>query len=221
MRPLKSLRSTLRSVLTSAILLGSGVLALAAAIPFGALGVLPIAARKATGTLEETPVPRMPVIVGRRRRGTPTPTATGLTPPPPTPTPSSPPSTATPTTPSSSPTPTPTAGPIVIRLRAVDWAWQFEGVPGVPDGDSNATLYVGQTYEIHVYNGGLPENVPHIFSGIAALGWSGGPLVVDDPDLVTVIHVTSDMAGTAYPYLCTESSCGVGHDWMTGNIIIP
>jgi hypothetical protein len=171
----------------------------------------------------------MTLILGTRRRGshavpTPTPTRTPLrtsTPGPSlTPTPSGVLPTSTPfPTGLSTATPTPTDAPaIVIRLRAVDWQWDFYGLPGRPDGGPNATLRLGQKYELHVFNGGIVDTPPHQFSGNAALGISGfGPLEAGGPEYVVTFRPT--VVG-AFSYLCTDSTCGVGHDNMTGLITV-
>jgi hypothetical protein len=110
------------------------------------------------------------------------------------------------------------AATIVIRLRAVDWQWDFYGVPGMPDGGPDATLKLGQTYELHVFNGGIPDTPPHRFSGNSALGISGfGPLEVDGPEYVVTFRPT--VVG-AFSYICSESTCGVGHDDMQGLITV-
>jgi len=215
---LSSLRRIASVLLVSAVTLGTGVSALARK------PVKKTAPKAALATADEpTPIPRMPVVVGGRRR------PPGATPPVPistlTPTPVSPSPTATPTppgptpTPPSTPTPTPTGAPaIVIRLRAVDWQWDFYDVPGQPDGGPDATLRLGQTYELHVYNGGIPDTPAHRFSGNSALGISGfGPLEVDGPEYVVTFRPA--VVG-AFSYICSESTCGVGHDNMQGLITI-
>lgn len=216
---MSSLRRIASVFLVSAVTLGTGVSALARK------PVKKTAPKAAVATADEpTPIPRMPVVVGGRRRGpgatppaaSPTPALTpGLSP---TPTPTPPGPTATPTAPST-PTPTPTSAPaIVIRLRAVDWQWDFYGVPGQPDGGPDATLRLGQTYELHVYNGGIPDTPAHRFSGNSALGISGfGPLEVDGPEYVVTFRPA--VVG-AFSYICSESTCGVGHDNMQGLITI-
>jgi hypothetical protein len=179
----------------------------------------------ATVVEDPTPIPRMPIVVGGRRRtpvGTPgvspQPSGTSTPTPTPTPTPTSglPGSTPTPTR---TPTPTPTDSPtIVIRLRAVDWQWDFYDVPGMADGGPDATLKLGQTYELHVYNGGIPDTPPHRFSGNSALGISGfGPLEAGGPDYVVTFRPA--VVG-AFSYICSESTCGVGHDDMQGLITV-
>ena len=164
---------------------------------------------------DSTPIPRMPIVIGSRRRP---PAATPSVPAQPTSTPTP---TATGRSPVPTPTPTraPTSAPaIVIRLRAVDWQWDFYGVPGMPDGGPDATLKLGQTYELHVFNGGIPDTPPHRFSGNSALGISGfGPLEAGGPEYVVTFRPT--VVG-AFSYICSESTCGVGHDNMQGLITI-
>jgi hypothetical protein len=169
----------------------------------------------ATFAEDPTPIPRMPVVVAARRR---TPVGTpGVSPQPsatPTPTP-----TSTSGLPGPTPTPTPTDSPaIVIRLRAVDWQWDFYDVPGMADGGPDATLKLGQTYELHVFNGGIPDTPPHRFSGNSALGISGfGPLEAGGPEYVVTFRPS--VVG-AFSYICSESTCGVGHDGMQGLITV-
>ena len=162
--------------------------------------------------------------------GTPFPTATA------TPTPSAPTGTATraptrtatatrpPLPTRTAPTPTPPAGPVVVKLRAVDWQWDFVQGPDTEKtapypGINTITLKRGLTYEFHVYNDGPvldPPLPPHSFSGIAALGLNGGELDTGGPELVQTItpNVTGD-----FPFLCTFTDCGTGpnqHDAMHG-----
>ena len=145
--------------------------------------------------------------------------------------------TATPTRPplptrtaSPTPTPTPPAGPVVVRLRAVDWQWDFVQGPNTGNtapypGINTITLTRGVTYEFHVYNDGPvldPPLPPHGFSGIAALGLNGGELDTGGPELVQTI--TPSATGD-FPFLCTFTDCGTGpnqHDAMHGVIhVVP
>jgi len=80
------------------------------------------------------------------------------------------------------------------------------------------TLKLGQTYELHVFNGGIPDTPPHRFSGNSALGISGfGPLEVGGPEYVVTFRPS--VVG-AFSYICSESTCGVGHDDMQGLITV-
>ena len=101
----------------------------------------------------------------------------------------------------------------MIGLRGISWQWDFYG-PGV-NGGSSITLKVGQTYEIHIFNNGPPDASSHTFSGNADLGLSGAVL---DPGAPDVVQTFMPHAVGAYPFLCTDSSCGTGHANMTGLI---
>lgn len=175
--------------------------------------------------VEGTPVPRMSII--RVQRGTPTRTPSP-TPPPaggsPTATPTNP-AFPTSTPPQTTPTPTPTQTPgatITVHLRAVNWAWQFvsgaDAYGKQADGSSNFTFKKGQRYELHVYNGGIPDPAfpVHIFSGNSAMGVSGGTLNFG-PDLVQTFIAP---APGSYVFLCNESGCGRGHDSMHGTFTV-
>lgn len=119
-------------------------------------------------------------------------------------------------TPSSTPTSTPTAtAPIVIRLRGIAWQWDFYA-PGVAGG-SSVSLRVGQAYELHVFNDAPADAPSHTFSGIPGLGISGA--IIAPSGAETVQTFTPSTTGN-FPFLCTDSSCGVGHANMLGSIQI-
>lgn len=158
--------------------------------------------------------------------GTPTaaPTATRT----PTPAPTQPAATSTPppnptatpvaSTPTPSPTPTKTAtpAPLVIRLRGISWQWDWYTPTQV--GGSETTLKKGRTYELHIFNDGPGDTLPHVFSGVPALGISGLSL---GPGTEYVQTFTATATGD-FPFLCTDSSCGIGHANMTGFIhVVP
>ena len=167
-----------------------------------------------------TPVPvsraRDPIVVGEPKGGnaTATPTQPGL-----------PPHTATPGPPTATPTPTKTptpAGPTVIRLRAVRWAWQWIQGPGTTPGNPSPsiTLKSGQTYDLHVFNGDIYDDVyqPHQFSGI--FGWfAGSPLPYNSPDYV--VRIVAPAPGT-YGFSCQQFDCGptAKHEGMIGYIVV-
>jgi heme/copper-type cytochrome/quinol oxidase subunit 2 len=173
---------------------------------------------------ETTTPPDFTATPTRTRTPTPTRTHTPL------------PGTATPTstpTPTRTPTPTATAGPsgpIVIRLRAVYWQWDFVTGPDRSQTDpypgiNTITLKKGQTYEIHIYNDGPvldPLLPPHNFSGIADLMLSG--VVLETGGGESVQTFTPTVTGD-FPFLCTFSDCGTGpnqHDAMHGWIrVVP
>jgi len=162
-------------------------------------------------------------------------TNTPFVPPPPTSTPGGIPPTNTPPPPppptlTATPIPTqvppPTATPggtaIAIRLRAVDWQWDFVSGPNISHnaaypGQNTITLHVNQRYDLRVYNGGIPGTAPHNFSGSAVLGISGGNLEAGDPDILRSFVPTAP--GT-YEFNCTDSGCGTGHDRMHAYFVV-
>ena len=170
------------------------------------------ASREAVSSTAEDPgVPRMPIVrIPRRGTAAPSPTMT----------PSAPPSFSTPTpTPIVPPTPsmTPTAVPaaISIRLRGINWQWDFYGA-GLTGGGASITLRSGQSYEIEFFNDGPPDSSSHTFSGIAPLGLSAVSVA---PGESLTRTFTPRQTGT-FEFACTNSACGVGHDGMTGNISV-
>ena len=177
-----------------------------------------------SGTPSATATPTAPPAAATATRVA-TRTNTPTRPPMPSATPTSAPPAPTPTA-----TPTPPAGPVVVKLRAVDWQWDFVQGPNTGHtapypGVNTITLTRGVTYEVHVYNDGPvldPPLPPHAFSGIAALGWNGGELDTGGPELVQTI--TPNATGD-FPFLCTYSDCGTGpdqHDAMHGFVhVVP
>ncbi len=159
----------------------------------------------------------------RTRTSTPARTATSIATA--TPTSTSLVATATPT-----PTATPGSSPIVVRLRAVYWQWDFVAGPDTSStppypGINTITLKKGLKYEFHIYNDGPllePPLPPHAFSGIAALGLNGATLETGGPE--TVQTITPNVTGD-FPYACTFTDCGTGknqHDAMHGIIrVVP
>jgi hypothetical protein len=168
-----------------------------------------------------TPVPvsrsrsRDPIVVGEPNgSASATPTQAGA----PTHTATPGPPTATPT---ATRTPTP-AGPTIIRLRAVRWVWQWIQGPGTTPGNPapSITLKSGQTYQLHVFNGDIPDDVyqPHQFSGI--FGWfAGATLPYNAPDYV--VTIVAPAPGT-YMFSCQQNDCGptVRHEGMVGSIVV-
>jgi len=126
---------------------------------------------------------------------------------------------SSPTAPAGTPTP---ASATVIRLRAVRWAWQWVQGPGANPASPSPeiTLKTGQTYEIHVFNGDIPDDVylPHQFSGI--FGWiPGSQLPYNAPDYV--VTVVAPAPGT-YGFSCLQFQCGptAQHEGMIGSIVV-
>jgi hypothetical protein len=120
--------------------------------------------------------------------------------------------------------------PVVVRLRAVYWQWDFlaggntSSTPPYP-GINTITLKRGLTYEFHIYNDGPVEDPPlppHTFSGIAALGLNGAILQTGGTESVQTI--TPSQIGD-FPFLCTLTECGPGanqHDAMHGIVrVVP
>ncbi len=188
---------------------------------------VPLSTPTATRTRTPTLTPERPTVTPTPSR-TPTPTATRTRTP--TLTPESP--TVTPT-PSRTPTPTATPGsgaPIVVRLRAVYWQWDFVAGPNTSTtlpypGINTITLKQGVAYELHIYNDGPVEDpplAPHSFSGIASLGVNGAILQTGGAESVQTF--TPGQTGD-FPFLCTLTECGTGanqHDAMHGVIrVVP
>ena len=172
-------------------------------------------------SLRMTPVPvsrsrsRDPVVVGEPH-GSATATPTQASPPTQTATPALPTS-----TPTATKTPTP-AGATIIRLRAVRWVWQWIQGPGTSAGNpsSSITLKSGQTYELHVFNGDIYDDVyqPHQFSGI--FGWfAGSNLPYNSPDYI--VKIVAPAPGT-YGFSCQQFDCGptARHEGMLGQIVV-
>jgi hypothetical protein len=188
-------------------------------------------AKERPSSVTEADLPARMPIVRVPLRGTPTPTPTPVSSPTPAPTSTAFPTavpTPTVTTPDPSSTPTPTRTPtrtptpgnvtISIALRGIPWQWDFYSVPGQSDGGPIATLHKGQTYSIQIFNDAPSDTLGHMFSGIAALGLSGGSI---DPGTGFTQTFTPNTLGD-FPFLCTESGCGVGHDRMLGVIhVVP
>lgn len=188
--------------------------------------------QSASAAATDPAVARLPIIrIPPRRTGgaTATPTVPGA--PTATPAPSStaapsatpastnPPGPTATRTPTSPPTATATpAGPIAIRLRGISWQWDFYGPAG--NGGSTVTLKRGQAYRIEFFNDGVDQGdgVFHTFSGISALGLNALSLAPGDS---VFVNLTPNQTGT-FPFACTNSSCGIGHDNMTGTLkVVP
>jgi hypothetical protein len=134
--------------------------------------------------------------------------------------------TATPTI-TSTPTITPTPTPPLVYLRARQWQWDW--CPGVTPCDpicpvgngcgNEITLHVGQTYQVLVYNGDVPDVIEsHTLQSITSIGLQGGTLPQGSSlPIQTIVPMTlGDFA-----FNCT-TYCGVGHDNMTGVVhVVP
>jgi heme/copper-type cytochrome/quinol oxidase subunit 2 len=101
----------------------------------------------------------------------------------------------------------------VIRLRGIPFQWDFYTPTQI--GGSNVTLRRGVTYELHIFNDGPGDSNPHTFSGIPALGIPGRQIFPGD-DLLLATFTPSTTG--SFPYLCTDSSCGINHANMTGTV---
>jgi heme/copper-type cytochrome/quinol oxidase subunit 2 len=120
--------------------------------------------------------------------------------------------TVTPTPSGPTPTQTPTPGPatIVVNLAASKFEWNFS-TSGGQSGGNSFTFTVGQQYELRIQT----EDDRHGFSGVAQLGISGEDLPPGD----TVVRTFTPQAGQAggvFPFSCTVTTCGDGHDNMLG-----
>jgi heme/copper-type cytochrome/quinol oxidase subunit 2 len=134
--------------------------------------------------------------------------------------------TATPTI-TSTPTITPTPTPPLVYLRARQWQWDW--CPGITPCDpicpvgngcgNEITLHAGQTYQILVYNGDVPDVIEsHTLQSITSIGLQGGTLPQGSSlPIQTIVPTTlGDFA-----FNCT-TYCGVGHDNMTGVVhVVP
>jgi hypothetical protein len=135
----------------------------------------------------------------------------GFHPPTPTVTSTSAGPTATPT-----PTPTPTPPPMtVMNLVATEFQWSFDG------GGSTGVMHVGQTYELHIRDNDPPGSPSHGFGGIPALGLSAHVLTAGGPPVIVNFTPSASHQGF-FGFACDQSSCGIGHNNMTGLIqIVP
>jgi hypothetical protein len=184
-----------------------------------------------------TPTPSGPTTPGISPSPTPTPTASHTSPAGSTRTPSrtashtptrtpTPTITATPTI-TQTPTITPTPTPPLIYLRARQWQWDWcpvatpcEPICPYPQGCGNEiTLHAGQTYQILVYNGDVPDVIEsHTLQSITAIGLQGGSL--PQGSSLPIQTIVPPTVGD-YLFNCT-TYCGAGHDDMHGVVhIVP
>ncbi len=184
-------RSLWAAALGAVLALSSGCDSEPVRLPTEAGGV-----RSPSSAAAEPDVERLPIIrIPRRRPGGATPTPTS--------------------TPAAVITPTATpSGPVTIRLRGISWQWDFYGPAA--SGGSRITLNRGQAYRIEFFNDGPEDGAFHTFSGISALGLSAVSL---GPGESITSSFTPGQTGT-FPFACTNSSCGIGHDEMTGMITV-
>jgi hypothetical protein len=180
-------------------------------------------AKEKASSVTDVDLPARMPIVRVPHGASPTPTPTRVSSPTATAVPTPTETTAIPSpTPTLTPTPTrtPTPGNVTtfIALRGIPWQWDFYSVPGQSDGGPIATLHKGQTYSIQIFNDAPSDTLGHVFSGIAELGLSSGSI---DPGTSFTQTFTPNRLGD-FPFLCTESGCGVGHDRMLGVIhVVP
>ncbi len=120
------------------------------------------------------------------------------------------------TGPAATPTPTPApGGPTIVNLTAKQFQWDFNA------GGSTFVAKVGTTYELHISDIDRLQSDDHAFSGIPALGLSGTNLSPQKPFVVRTFTPTSSRVGF-HPFSCSVTSCGIGHDTMTGVIqVVP
>jgi heme/copper-type cytochrome/quinol oxidase subunit 2 len=114
--------------------------------------------------------------------------------------------------PSPTPTPTPTqpaSGAIVVNLVASQFEWDFSTAGG-QSGSNSFTFQVGQAYELRVRT----QDVTHGFSGVPPLGITGSNLSPGDVEIRNFTP-TAAQIGT-FPFACTVTTCGTGHDDMLG-----
>ncbi len=127
--------------------------------------------------------------------------------------------TPTPTTgPPATPTPTVTAapsGPTVVNLTAKQFQWDFNA------GGRSFVAKVGTTYELHISDIDPVRSLDHAFGGIPALGLSGANLTPQAAFVTRTFTPTAARVGF-HPFSCSVTSCGIGHDTMTGVIqVVP
>jgi heme/copper-type cytochrome/quinol oxidase subunit 2 len=115
-------------------------------------------------------------------------------------------------TPTSTPTPTPPgAAVIVVELTASQFEWDF-ATEGGQSGGNQFTFRVGQAYELRIRT----SDVTHGFSGVPPLGIQGANISPGDLEVRTFTPSASQ-TGT-FPFACTVTTCGTGHDDMLGII---
>ena len=109
---------------------------------------------------------------------------------------------------SASPTPTPTpTGSAPVSVTVITSQWSFS--------PATVTLKAGTTYKITWTS----TDVLHGVGGLALLGIVSCNSIPSHGSCSATITPKSSQVGT-YHYACTQSSCGAGHDSMTGTIVV-
>ena len=129
-------------------------------------------------------------------------------------------------------TPTPTVSSVIeVSLEARPYQWDFLAGPEIASdpqwpGKNRVTLRVGQTYRFDVFNGSPELDPPlpaHTFSGVAALGLSGGDFAPGEHLPPRTITITGAMVGS-YTYsvstlpaarAASTTRWGAGSSWST------
>jgi PKD repeat protein len=104
------------------------------------------------------------------------------------------------------PTPTPT-GSAAVSVTILASQWDFS--------PNSVTLKAGTTYKITWTS----TDVLHGVGGLALLGIASCNSIPGHGSCSATITPKSSQVGT-YHYACTQSSCGAGHDSMTGTIVV-
>jgi len=109
---------------------------------------------------------------------------------------------------------TPTPAPIVIRLDANTWQWNWSGPPSVTisetpgfPGMNTITLKKGQAYEIHIFSDAPDLGLaPHSFSGISFLGLNGIAAIPYENGHEFIQGFTPATLGSFF-FNCTVTDC--------------
>jgi PKD repeat protein len=104
------------------------------------------------------------------------------------------------------PTPTPTSG-AAVQIQVVASQWDFN--------PRTVTLKVGTKYQITWTS----SDVLHGVGGLALLGIVNCNAIPAQGSCSATITPKSSQVGT-YGYACSQSSCGAGHNSMTGSIVV-
>jgi hypothetical protein len=117
-------------------------------------------------------------------------------------------------------TPTPAPAPVTVIVSV--YAWDFS--PGGPISPP-LTLQIGVTYTLIFANVDKPGtvNARHGFSGISELGLPSTDDISAGHDFIIPSFTPQAYQRGAYPFVCTQSSCGGDpeqHAGMIGSLII-